>query len=88
MLCWKHYLKVFAAKHSFADMKECNLKKITKNKGLFAKNAERCFLGSVFLFLVVLLFFFVCLSFFGKALKGHFPAILDFFYFVPQKACL
>ena len=27
VFCWKHYFTLFSAKHSFADMKECNLKK-------------------------------------------------------------
>ena len=27
VLCWKHYFIVFSAKHSFAEIKECNLKK-------------------------------------------------------------
>ena len=74
---------VFSAKHSFEDMKECNLKK-NKNlpkMGVVCQNAKRSLFGMFFCFLVVL-FFVACvfvLVFCKKAQKGYFPAILEVF---------
>ena len=58
----KHYFIVFSAKHSFADMKECNLKKtkLIKNKGLFANMQKGVFFWSVLFVFLVVLFFFLC----------------------------
>ena len=71
------------AKHSFADMKECNLKKTTiyQKWGVVCQNAKRCFIWPVFLFF----FFYLCvfvLLFCTKGLKGYFLAILDLFFFL------
>ena len=85
---------MFSAKHSFADMRECNLRKnktFTKIGGGLPECKKVFYL---FTFLVLVVLFFVSLCFCGfvllkKAQKGHFPAILEVFvYFVPQKACL
>ena len=91
VLCWKHFFIVFSAKHSFAELKECNLKKqkFTKKKGLFAEMQKGVFL--VCFFLVVLFFssVFLCLCFVKKAQKGYFPAFLEVFKILfPRKACL
>ena len=53
---------VFSAKHSFVDMKECNLRKteFTKNRGCLP-NCKKFFFGYVFLLLGGL--FFCCLCF-------------------------
>ena len=72
---------VFSAKHSFADMKGCNLKKnknLAKTRGCLP-NCKKvffgvCFLGGVFGGFV---FFSVFLCFCKKAQKGYLPAILD-----------
>ena len=78
---------VFSAKHSFAEIKECNLKKqkFTKNRGCLP-TCKKVFFLFVFCCLVVLFFLCAfCLD--KKKQKGSFPAILEFFLF-PQKACL
>ena len=84
---------MFSTKHSFADMKECNLKKkqtFTKNRGLFAKMQKRCFFlyflffgGFVFVFSVFLCFF-LC-----KGPKRQFSSNVRVFFssLFPQKAC-
>ena len=74
---------MLSAKHSFVDMKECNL---NKNKNLpkievVRQNAKRSFSVCFFCFLVVL-FFVACLLvlvFVKKAQKGYVPAILEVF---------
>ena len=72
VLCWKHIFRVLAPKHSFADMRECNLnkkkQKFTKNKGLFAK-MQKVFFWSVFCFLVF--FFFLCVFVLVFCKKAH-----------------
>ena len=78
---------VFSAKHNFADMKECNLKKqkFTKNWGLFAKMQKGVF-WHVFWFFGGLVFcfsVFLCFCFVKKGPKGYFPAILEFFFVPP-----
>ena len=74
---------VLSAKHSFADMKECNLKKkqnFAKNRGLFAKMQKGVYLVCFFGFLVVLFLFlrvFVFL-FCKRGPKRLFSCNLDF----------
>ena len=74
---------VFSAKHSFADMKECNLKKknLPKIRGCLPK-CKKVFFGLFFWFFGFV-FFFLCvfvLVFCKKAQKGYFPAILEVFF--------
>ena len=80
---------VFSAKHSFAEIKECNLKnkKILPKIGGCLPTCKKVFFVCVFGCLVVL-FFFVSIIFFvwKKTQKGYFPAILkSFFFFVSPK---
>ena len=61
VLCLKHYFYSVFSKHSFAEIKECKLKrkhKFTKNRGLFAKMQKGVFFLFVFLFFCV--FCFLC----------------------------
>ena len=72
-------------------MKECNLKRNTKNRGCLPKCKKVFFVVCLFCFLVVL-FFVACvfvLLFCKKAQKGYFPANLEAFclFLFPQKAC-
>ena len=72
VLCSKHYFIVFSTKHSFADMKECNLKKnrnLPRIRGCLPKCKKVFFL--VCFFLVVLLFssVFLCLCFVKRPKK-------------------
>ena len=75
---------VFSAKHSFVDMKECNLKK-SKNLpkiGVVCQNAKGFFWGMFFFAFWWFCFFVACvfvLVFCKKAPKGYFPAILEVF---------
>ena len=77
VLCWKHLFIVFSAKHSFVDMKECNLKK-NKNLpkiGAVCQNAKRFFWGMFFLLFggfVFLLPLFLCLCFVKRPQKAIF----------------
>ena len=72
---------VFSAKHSFADMKECNLKKITKIGGCLPK-CKKVFFWYVFGFWVVLFFFSVFLCFcFEKGPKRLFSCNFRVFLF-------
>ena len=88
---------VFSAKHSFADMKECNLKKtkIYQKKGLFAKMQKAVFLVCFFVFGGFVFCFssaFLCLCLVKKAQKGVFLRFERFFKkkksLFPRKACL
>ena len=58
---------VFSAEHCFVDMKECNLKKNTKNRGLFAKMQKVvflvCFFGCLVFFIPVSLCFWYVIFF-------------------------
>ena len=87
---WKHnytIIIVFSAKHSFAEIKECKLKKqkFTKNRDclLIRKNN----FGILFLFWVVLFFVFCIfvLLFCTKAKKGYIFSCFRVF-FVPPKS--
>ena len=74
---------MFSAKHSFVDMKECNLNK-NKNLpkiGVVCQNAKRSFFGMFFLLFGGFVFCCLCfcLVFCKKAQKGYFPAILEVF---------
>ena len=86
MFCWKHYFYKFSAKHSFAEVEECNLKKkqeLTKNRGGVCQHAKRCFC-----YLFLLLFggfgFSLFFIFLEKSQKGYFPSILEFFFLSPK----
>ena len=82
---------VLSAKHSFADMKESNLKKKNspqKIRGCLPK-CKRCFLVCFVFFGGFVFLCFVLVLFVKSLKKGYFPTILEFlFYFVPTKACL
>ena len=74
---------MFSAKHSFVDMKECNLNK-NKNLpkiGVVCQNAKRSFFGMFLLLFGGFVFCCLCfcLVFCKKAQKGYLPAILELF---------
>ena len=84
VLCWKHYFIVFSAKHSFADIKECNLKNKNLSKiGGCLPTCRKVFI-CLFVCCLVVLFFFVCFIFCleNKTPKGYFPAILEYFSYL------
>ena len=85
---------MFSAKHSFADMRECNLKKnqkFNKNRGWFARMQKGVFCH--FLGFGGFVFFSLCFCasvLYKIAQNGYFPACLRGFLSIlfPQKACL
>ena len=83
---------VFSGKHSFADVRECNLtKKINKNRGCLPECKKVFFV--IFLVLVVLFFcfsMFLCFCFVHNSPKWLFSCIFRGFLSIlfPQKACL
>ena len=86
---------MFSAKHSLADMRECNLikkQKLNKNRGWFARMQKGVFFGHFFGF-GGFVFFYLCFCAFVLleiAQNGYFPAFLEGFLSIlfPQKACL
>ena len=72
--------KLCSAENSFADMKECNLK---KNKTLPIRGClpkcKKVFFGPFLCFLVVCFFCVFVLLFCKRAQKGYLPAMLEFF---------
>ena len=85
-------LIVLSAKHSFAEIKECKLKKhkFTKNGGLFANMQKGVFLFVFVCFLVVFILL-VCFVFFCLEKKPKKVIFLQFrvlfLFLCAQKAC-
>ena len=91
VLCRKHYFYNVSAKHSFAEMKECKLKKnkIYQKLGVACQHAKRCFCLFVFFFVFwVLWFFSLCSCFFlekKSPQKAIFLQLRGLSSFVPPK---
>ena len=86
---------MFSAKHSFADMRECNLikkQKFNKNRGWFARMQRGVFFRHFFWFwcFVFLFSVFLCFCFVQNSPKWLFSCIFGGFLSIlfPQKACL
>ena len=77
---------VFSAKHSFAEIKECNLKKKTNlpKIGGCLPTCKKVFFCLCFCCLVVL-FFFACIIFFDLEKKKPNVLFLFFSFFVPKR---
>ena len=74
---------VFSAKHSFAEIKERNLKNKKKYQkwGVFANMQKGVFFVCVFVVWWFCFSLYVLFSLFGEKTKGNFPAILESFSF-------
>ena len=82
VFCWKHYFMVLSAQHSFAEIKECKLKKHKFTKiGVGCQHAKGVFFHFLFFDSFVFFIIFVFLFFWKQPPKGYFPVISELFSF-------